>query len=451
MINSNRNNKFSIVSITWPLFIQSFLGLLMGNINVFMISHYSDKAVGAIGVSNQIIGMLGVLYNVVSMGTAIIITQYIGAKDFKMSKRVSEVSVLLNVVLGLIFSFVLIVFSKELMIVMNIPREMMQYGIVYIKIVGGSSCIQAVILTFSAILRGHGYSKLPMKIAIMMNIINIIGNYISIFKPLGLPAYGIFGVAISVLISNIAGLIVIFNIARRQLNLNISIRNLYPLPVDVIKKIMMVGGPAAGEYISYSFSQIMITYFVTSMGINAINVRIYAQNLVSFVYVLGLSIGQGTQIVIGYLRGEGKIEKVLKTGLTSLKIAVCSNLTMSVIFYIFSRKLLGIFTNNSTMIDLGRLILLIDVFLEVGRAFNHVIMASLRGTGDVKYPVVISIISMWGIAVLLSYTLGIGLKFGLVGIWIASACDEWFRGLVLLKRWVSRRWEKLSIITDIKA
>lgn len=440
------DDRFKLSSITWPLFVQSFLGLLMGNINVFMLSRLSEKAVGAVGVANQIIGMLNIVYTVISMGTAILVTQYLGSQKVRKAKHIAKTSIGLGAILGFVFSLILMISGKSLLKLMNLPDEMLPYGNTYIRIVGGTSFLQCTIAIFSAILRSYGHTKLPMRVTLLMNLINITGNYISLFRPFGMPVFGVEGVAISSVFSNVIGVVIIGYITFKELNIGMNFKNFIQMDKESVKLIAKVGGPAAGEYISYSFSQIMVTYIITSFGTNAINTRIYIQNITSFVNILSFSIGQGTQILIGYMKGAGKVEDMHNTCIKSLKIAALSNFTVAAIFYIFSRKLLGIYTADASIIEMARHILFIDIFLEIGRAFNHTVGSSLRGTGDVKYPVIVSIFSMWCISVFLSFMFGINLNTGLTGIWVASSLDEWFRGLVLLKRWYSKLWLKIQLV-----
>jgi putative MATE family efflux protein len=447
---NTEKNRFTLTSITWPLFIQSFLGLLIGNINVIMLSKLSDQAVGAVGIANQIIGMLNIIFTVTSMGTAILMTQYIGSNNLTMSKKVAQVSLIINTIFGTIFSLIFIFFGEALLNMMSLPAEMLPYGSIYIQIVGGASFIQSIILTLSAILRSNGNTKFPMKVTLFMGCINILGNYISLFNPFNLPTFGVQGVSISVLISNIISLIIIVYVTSKNKYVFIKIKNFSNIDIGIVKLIMKVGGPAAGEYISYSLSQLVVTYIITGLGSSIINTRIYLQNITTFVNIISFSIGQGAQIIIGYMKGAGKLNDMHKICIKSLKIAVVSNFILALIFYILGKNLISIFSSDLSILELGKNILLIDIFLEIGRGFNHVVGSCLRGSGDVRYPVIIGIFSMWAIGLFLSFLFGIHFNFGLAGIWIASLLDEWFRGLVLLRRWLSKSWEKICII-DAKA
>jgi Na+-driven multidrug efflux pump len=112
------------------------------------------------------------------------------------------------------------------------------------------------------------------------------------------------------------------------------------------------------------------------------------------------------------------------------------------LFYLFSELILAIFTSNVEIINVGTLLLLLTIILEPGKAFNLVVINSLCAAGDVKFPVIIGIFSMWGIAVTISYTLSLYFELGLIGIWLAFIADEWLRGLLVLWRWRRREWQR---------
>lgn len=77
---------------------------------------------------------------------------------------------------------------------------------------------------------------------------------------------------------------------------------------------------------------------------------------------------------------------------------------------------------------------------------NIVLMGSLKSAGDVRFPVIIGVISMWGVAVLFSYFLGIVFGLGLLGVWIAQGLDEWVRGIFAYKRWLSKPWTRKEVV-----
>ena len=110
------------------------------------------------------------------------------------------------------------------------------------------------------------------------------------------------------------------------------------------------------------------------------------------------------------------------------------------------RAIISLFTDDADIITQVAQLFLISLILEPGRTFNLVVINALRATGDARFPLYMALVSMWGIAVPLAYFLGIMQGYGLVGIWLALACDEWVRGLAMFWRWRSRRWQNKILV-----
>lgn len=154
----------------------------------------------------------------------------------------------------------------------------------------------------------------------------------------------------------------------------------------------------------------------------------------------------GTQLLIARYIGGKQFERALQRGIKTLKIAMLASFITSLIIALTGSPILDTFTHNPNIIAVGLPILWIIIFTEPGRAMNIVLMSALKSAGDVRFPVVIGIFSMWGFAVCLSYLLGVHFELGLIGVWIAQGVDEWFRGTFATKRWLSRPWSRKTII-----
>lgn len=439
------HKKLSLFALTWPLFIEISLHMLMGNVDVFMLSHYSDNAVAAVGVVNQVLSMVIVMFGFVAIGTGIVVSQHLGAGNRRKASEVAVVAMATNLVFGGLLSGGLLLFGTSILKAMSLPEELMKDALQFLGIVGGFVFIEAVLLAISSTVRSHGYTKDAMYVTLGMNVLNAIGSYLFVFGPFGLPVLGVTGVAISTATSRAIGLVVMFFLLRKRVG-ELPFRSLLSFPKDSLKSILKIGIPSAGEVLSYSTSQVMITYFISQLGTDALTTKVYTQNITMFVYLFAYSLAQATQIMVGHLVGAGQKEEAYRTCLRSLRIAVLVSLLTALVFALFRFPLLGIFTDNPTVISLGSTLFLLTILLEPGRTFNLVIITSLRAAGDAKFPVYMGILSMWGISVTLSYLLGIQWGLGLVGMWIAFSTDEWFRGLFMLWRWRSRKWQGMSLV-----
>lgn len=436
----------TLFAITWPIFIEIMLHMIMGNADTLMLSQYSDDAVAAVGVSNQLLSVIIVMFGFIATGTSILVAQYLGANDERKANRFAIVSLFANVIIGILLSIILFFFSEPLLRMMNLPPELLKDATIYLVMVGGFSFIQALIMTIGAILRSYSFTKDAMYVTIGMNILNIVGNYLFLFGPFGFPVLGVTGVAIATILSRAIGVIILLYLLYKRLDGNLHFSFLRKFPKYEVKSLLKIGIPTAGEHLSYNASQLLITYFIATMGTEALTTKVYAQNIMMLVLLFSIAIGQGTQILVGYQVGANKLEEAYRRCMRSLKIAIAVSTGMGIIFYLLSDQLLSIFTSNPEIIATGSLLLLLTIILEPGRAFNLVVINCLRAAGDVRFPVYLGILSMWGVAVTVSYTLGIYWGLGLVGIWIAFILDEWLRGILMLWRWRGRKWQQMSFV-----
>jgi len=420
--------------------------MIMGNADTLMLSQYSDDAVAAVGVSNQLLSVIIVMFGFIATGTSILVAQYLGANDERKANRFAIVSLFANVIIGILLSIILFFFSEPLLRMMNLPPELLKDATIYLVMVGGFSFIQALIMTIGAILRSYSFTKDAMYVTIGMNILNIVGNYLFLFGPFGFPVLGVTGVAIATILSRAIGVIILLYLLYKRLDGNLHFSFLRKFPKYEVKSLLKIGIPTAGEHLSYNASQLLITYFIATMGTEALTTKVYAQNIMMLVLLFSIAIGQGTQILVGYQVGANKLEEAYRRCMRSLKIAIAVSTGMGIIFYLLSDQLLSIFTSNPEIIATGSLLLLLTIILEPGRAFNLVVINCLRAAGDVRFPVYLGILSMWGVAVTVSYTLGIYWGLGLVGIWIAFILDEWLRGILMLWRWRGRKWQQMSFV-----
>lgn len=451
-VNNARNARnLSILGLTWPIFVELLLQMLMGNADTLMLSQYSDHSVAAVGVANRILYIVILLYGVLATGTSVLVSRHLGAKQDREASEVAVVAVFGNLLLGLGLSGLAYLTGEPLLLAMGLPRELIGEAMIYMIFVGGFSFIPAVMLTVSAILRSHGFTKEVMFVTFGMYGFDIVGNYLFIFGPFGIPVLGVFGVAVTTTISKGIGLIVLFGILKKRVKYALPFKRIFSLPSAHFRRLFKIGAPSALELLSYHSSQLAIAYIAAFLGTQALTTKVYTENLMMFIYLFGMAIGQGTQIIIGHLAGARRFQEIYERCMQSTRISFVISLAMGSLIYAFSQPLLRVFTHDQDVISTGSMLLLLTVALEPGRSINLVMLGALRALGDIKFAVYLGIASMWGIGVVLAYFLAVYLEMGLPGIWISFVLDEWLRGLVLLKRWRSRSWlekETLSIKND---
>ncbi|KUR61864.1 MATE family efflux transporter [Bacillus safensis] len=430
----------SLFALTWPIFIEISLYMLMGSADTLMLSQYSDNSVAAVGVSNQLLNLLIVMFSFITTGTTIVIAQLLGADRKQEATQVAYVSLGTNFLISFVISLLMFMLAVPILHMMGLSSELMPDAAVFLQIVGLLSFIQALIMTYSAILKSYGYTRDTMYVTIGMNLLNVAGNYLVIFGPFGFPVLGVMGVAFSTSLARLIGLMAMILIVRRRIGLRFSLKSMFHIQRTHLKRLLKIGIPSAGEQLSYNGSQMIITLFITFMGTQALAAKVYTQNLMMFIMLFGAAISQGTQILIGRHIGAKEFDAAYRRCMKSLYWAIAISLLSSTALSLSSTHLLTFFTSNHEIIQIAATLLLLTIILEPGRSFNMVIINSLRAAGDAKFPVYMAMISMWGIGLPIAYLLGIQLEMGLIGVWISFIVDEWVRGIFMYRRWRSRVW-----------
>lgn len=443
--------KNKLFQIATPIFFELLLFMLLGVADTFMLSHYgsakeASMSVDAVGMSNQVIGNINILFSFISAGTAVLIAQYFGAKNESAIKRVASVSLGLNLGFGLILSTALIIFGKTILMKLGLEGTRLTLAISYLQIVGGFMVFQALLNTTAAIIRSHGDTQVTLKVTIGMNIMNVIGDAIFIYGLFGMPVLGVRGVAIATSFSRIVALIVLLVILfKRYIHLS-DLRHIIDQPLKEIKALLKIGVPAAMENLSFNMAQtIMASLIVVHLSEVAFTTRVYAVQISWFILIFGAAVGQATQIMVGQHVGAKNFDEAYHTCMVNFRKAFSITLVLSIMLFFFGTKLIGLYTTDVEILKLGAMVLMVDAILEPGRTFNLVIINGLRGSGDVIFPVVIGIIFMWGFGVILGFILATVFDLGLPGFWIGMTLDEWLRGFVMYGRWYSRKWESKRI------
>ena len=429
-----------------PIFIETLLIMTLGAVDTIMLSQYSDESVAAVGVVNQIVMFAFLIFEVINIGTSVLCSQYLGAKMQKNMVQVVGVALLFNLVVGLLISAILHYGATTLLGWMGLRPELLKYGIGYMQIVGAFAFFQAISFTISASLRSANKAIYPMLVTVLVNIMNIIGNYSLIFGKWGMPALGAEGAAISTSVARGVSMVVLFVILFRKHIPRFPLNYFRPFPWVELKNLLKVGLPSAGENMSYSFSQVVITYFINILGNNALATRTYTVNIVMFVYLFAIAMAQGGAISIGHLVGQKKIRAAYLLGKYVMRLSILVSLVLSCVWAASGHFIFSMLTDNQEIIKMGVTIMLVDIIVEIGRAVNIYATNALRSAGDVNFPFYVGVAVQWTVSVGFSYLFGIHWGWGLVGMWCAFLLDENIRALLFVKRWNSMRWAKKGFI-----
>lgn len=434
------------LAVAFPVFIESCLRILLGNVDQWMLSDYSDLAVAAVGNANQIMNMALMLMDMVCIAATIILAQYIGAKRTKEIEKLQTLALTIITLLGILLSAVLLVLHRQIFVWMNIPQELIEEARIYLMIVGGTLVLQGIFMGISAVLRSHVMMREIMTASVVMNLVNAAVNFMLINGYAFFPRWGVVGAALATALSRLVGVVLLGSVMVKRLNVRFGFTSIRRSDWKMVRQLFQVGLPAAGDSISYNCMQIVLLALINTFGTVEVTAKVYLGTVLPLVYTFTGSIATATQIKVGHFVGACEPDKAQYLVQKSTVIAMLVSFVLTLLLYFNSNAIFGVFTRDAAVLSIIHSVLLIDLFLELGRAVNIMVIRALLSAGDTTYPLYCALVSMWGVGVALSFLLGRTLEMGIVGVWIGMAADEWSRAFAFLVRWKSGKWKQKRLL-----
>ena len=435
-------SKVGLVQLALPLILESIMRSTVGLVDVVFLSNISDEVVSAVSISNQFIMFCTIIASSMATGATVCINQAIGMKNMQKVNLLATIALSANFLTGIFFGLIFLIFPQVPLSIMSLDESAINVACQYLRIAGGMMFVQCAEIILVNLCRSTGMIKAPLFINFIANIVNVIGNYIAVFhREWVWNLDPVIGVAAATVLSRVAALIIAVILTKKN-GIRFSLKYLKPFPKEDFKLVLSLGIPGGINNVAYSLSQIVTTSIISVLSLTMVAAKVYVQNIVQYVAIVGMTFSQASAMMVGYRLGADKFEEAKKVCSIVVRIAVLSNCFFSLIVLLIHKPLLYLFTEDPIIIGIAGGIFIIDFFVEIGRALNNCLAGALQAAGDIKFQLFINQGSAWLIAVGCSFLFGIVFNLGLYGVWLAFACDELIRGSILLFRWKSNKWEK---------
>jgi putative MATE family efflux protein len=446
-MSPSTTKRLSLVGVAWPLFVEQLLRISILFVDQWMLSFVSNEAAAGIGTgANQVLVLCIIIFNFVGIGSSVVITHHLGARDRAGADRIAAAAMGVNTWIGLCASLLVAGLAPAILWVQGVPGPMLPYARTFLTILGGTLFIDAQNLAMAAVLRAHGRTRDAMLVLGSVNLVNVAGNSLVLFGLIGragLASHGVAavtGVAVSGVLARVVGFVALRLLVSRRTGIWLRLRDYFTFPVRELRRILHIGLPAAGENLSYWLALMFVTGFVARVGPTPLVVFNYTRQVVMFVILFAISVGLGTEILVGHLVGAGAFDEAYHRLLRSLRTGLLLVGVATVVAVAGRHHVFRIFTTDAAVLQGCATLMLIELVIEPGRVFNIVVINSLRATGDAVYPVLMGACSMWLLWVPLAWFLTLHTPLGVTGAWIAMACDEWLRAMMMYWRWRRRGW-----------
>ena len=434
----------NVFTLALPLLFETVATRIIGFINSAVLSGYSEDSVAAVGSANSIINFFPIIFSIISTGGTVIISNMIGAERLKRAFTATFTQITLCGFIGTVCGALMLIFSNQLMGFMNLEGAVLHEAFIYYKIRAAAIFILAFTSGCSALLRCFGYAKDTVVINLISILISLVLNIFVIKFPNISPVTGVEGIAISTVVSQIISLALSVYYTRKR-NIKFIRPKRFTIFLNYVKKMINIGFPAGISGSTFTLSQIISTSFIALIGTYALSAKVYYDNILCYAYLFSMSLGNANSLLVGRLVGAGNIERAKALNKALVKITVTVNLIISLLIAILYKPLISIFTENPLIIETALLVFMVDIIAEVSRGISQVYEYALRSAGDMKFMLIVVLISCWTISVGLAYFLSITCDIGIIGCYIAVAIDELIRAVAAFYRWQSNKWNRIKV------
>lgn len=425
-----------------PLIVEQILAITVGVADSMMVASVGEAAVSAVSLVDTVFILLINLFAALGTGGAVICGQYIGKREPETACKAANQLILAVSVFSIIVMALTYCFRSFILhgVFGDIAPDVMANCKIYLMIVTASIPFIALYNAGAAVMRSMGDSKTAMYMSLVMNGINVAGNAILIFG----FHLGIAGAAIPTLISRVVVAIVILRMLTNQnkvvhLILPFSFR--FDLPL--LKKILGIGLPNGLENSMFQLGKILVLSMASAFGTASIAANAVCNNIACFQILPGIAIGFALLTVCAQCAGAGEMEQV-------------RYYTRKMLFITYASMFL---TNMLVLIGLPTLIRLYNLSPEAAGYTHDIIWYhgicailiwplsftlpnTLRAVADIRFPMVLSIVSMWIFRIGFSWIIGVYFGWGIFGIWVAMTIDWLFRAICFFLRYRSPKWER---------
>ncbi len=436
----------SILTMAMPAIMEMALNTLLGVADTIMISRFiGDSGLAAAGFANSIMYTLIFVFTSFNTGATALVSRSFGEHNFDRLNRAGSQTVLLNGIIGLVIMILSLLFKGNIFMIFDTTPEVSQMIDAYFSIIAYGMLAMFLSFSFASILRGAGDTMTPMIITGIANILNIIGNYVLIKGVWIFPEMGIAGAALSTTLSRILAVIAYaFICFKLHDRVKLKLR-LMAFQSDILKPLIRISLPGAMEQGLMQTAFLVIGVFISKLETTseaAFRILINIESI-SFMPAVGISIAAAT--LVGKSLGEQDKEKAIEVGTVSYGLAVAWGFIAGFLFLVFRVPILHVFTTDSTVIDASIMTMLLMAVNQPLLNFMIGISGALRGAGDTKTVMYITIMRLWIIFVPLSYASIVWLNMGIAGIWIAEILSFVIFCTVILKRFNSKKWTNIRI------
>lgn len=436
----------ALIRLIIPLIIEQALALSVGMIDTIMVAFVGEAAVSGVALVESVNILMIHLFTALATGGAIVAGQYLGRKEEESARHAARQLVIAVTLCSVAVTALALPLNGPILRALfgQVEADVMASARTYFYITAASYPFIAVFNAAAALFRSMGNSRKAMQNALIMNLANLAGNALFIYG----FGWGVFGAALSTLLSRMLAAITMMVMLRSPaLPVRVRSYSLRGIDTGMIRRILRIGIPNGLENSVFQFGRIIVTGLVALHGTASIAAHAVANSLTGIEVIPGTAIGLAMLTVIAQCVGAGDYAQAKRYARTLTRYAYAAMIALNAVMLAILSPVVGLYNLSA---ESSALAIQIMVIHGIGAMTiwppSFVLPNALRAAGDVRFPMTVSILSMFVFRIGVSYLLVYVFRLGVISVWLAMCADWIVRSVCFLWRWRSERWQRYSVL-----
>lgn len=435
-----------LIHLAWPTAMEQLLSLATQMVDMAFVGRVGAYAVAAVGVVTQPLWLTFGVAGALGVGVIALVSRLTGARDDEGVERAVSTAAWLGLVLALLLGAGLYFGAPRIVTFMGAPPDVHPHGVRYLQILVPGLLGQYWFITMSAALRAVGETRIPMLLALGVNVVNVVLDWALIFGHYGFPALGLAGAALATSTARFlgsAGLALVLFLRRGPVSLRW--RTLWRFSPHMAWRTLRVATPSALERTAATLSMIVYAILINRLGTIAIATQQIAYVVEDLIWLVAFGLGTSCATLIGQSLGAQNPERARLAMLEGLRVGGAFTLAVAASFLLIPGVYMRIFTTDLDVIHLGTMALRVAAVADIPMGLVLILNGGLQGAGDTRAAAAITLLGSWGVRLSLAYLMIDIFGWGLFGAWIAAACDWVVRLILFWHRFTRGRWQEMAV------
>ena len=455
----NRKHNYAMASViwalAWPTMLEQLMQTAVQYIDTAMVGALGTQATAAVGATSTVNWLVGSTVSAIGIGFLAYIAKAIGADDRKAASKASGQAVFSVLIVGTIFTLITVSISGFVPTWMQVDPAIRDTAAKYFLIIYIPMLPRTASIIFGTVLRAVGDTKSPMRIGLAVNIINVVLNFLLIYPSRVLPilggipmigaGMGVLGAALASAVSfTVGGICITVKIWKHPM-VSPKVQELKP-DFNILRPCLKVAIPNMLQRFGTSLGYVAFASMVNSLGGISTAAHTIANTVESAFYIPGYGMQTAAATLAGNAYGARDKERMQSLASMFIPIEILLMILSGGLLFVSAPALVGIFSTNQKVIDLGVTVLRMVALSEPFYGFSIIVEGMMQGVGKTREPFIYNIIGMWGVRIVGTFICTQILSFGLVSAWACMIAHNILLFILFLIIYIRGKWNPLSAV-----